>query len=273
MQVKAILRQFRITPKKKLGQNFLISKRHLERIAGVCALNQKDIVIEIGSGVGNLTAEIAKTAAFVYAVEKDSSLSHVLNSLYSENENIKIINEDFLETKISAFSSPGYNLPKIIGNPPYYLSTQLIEKLIKEEDLFQCAFLSLQKEYVKRMLAKPGTKSYGRLTIFVQSFLEIKSLFTLSKNLFFPIPEVDSIFVSLTPRTDIRIKSEQCLDSLTREFFQKRRKKISGIIKNSKKFSNIKMFDILSGLGIDSNLRPEELEVSDYINIANLMIE
>lgn len=271
MQVKEILREFNIRPKKRLGQNFLISSYYLDKIVKTAQLKSIDVVVEIGAGVGNLTEILMLQAGKVVAVEKDENLFNVLSKLYGKNKEVKLIKNDFLNINLSNFYKAEGVKVKIFGNPPYYISTALIEKLITEKNYYQVAYLSFQKEYAERLLAKPRTKNYGRLTIFAQSFLDIKSLFKIPKNAFYPKPEVDTIFISLKPKADIQVKNYKNLDILTREFFQRRRKKIAKIVKDSILLKEKGIESALKLSGINLDLRPEELSVSDYIGISNIL--
>ncbi|MDP8233755.1 MAG: 16S rRNA (adenine(1518)-N(6)/adenine(1519)-N(6))-dimethyltransferase RsmA [Candidatus Saelkia tenebricola] len=269
MQVKKVLREFNIRPKKRLGQNFLISQHHLEKIMKVTNLSRNDVVLEIGPGVGNLTELLLENTKKVISVEKDEVLVEVLNQIFQSNKKLKIIKGDFLNINLRKIYKTEKKLLKVIANPPYYISTQIIEKLINERKYYKTAFLSFQKEYVQRMLATPATKNYGRLTIFTQVYLNVEFLFKIPKSVFYPVPVVDSMFISIRPKKVTKVKNENGLHIVTREFFCKRRKKISTILKNSSMLPTVKINRSLSDLNIDPNSRPEELSVSDYINIAN----
>ncbi len=269
MQVRKILQAYGIKPRKKMGQNFLVSYKYLNKIVESAHLRAEDWVMEIGAGIGNLTELLLSKTSRVIAIERDERLVNVLIHRLGNNPNLEILKGDFLKVKIKDFYSPRL---KIIGNPPYYLASKLIEKLISEQKYFNSAFLSFQKEYVERMVANPGGKQYGRLSVFVQSFFNCQILFKIPKTVFYPQPEVDSIFISLIPKKDISVDVEK-LEIITREFFSNRRKKISTIIKNSEKLSLGDMERILDRVGVNEDLRPEIISVENYIKIANFLRE
>jgi len=271
MQVKKVLREFNIKPRKRLGQNFLTSPYHLEKIIESAGLNKHDVVVEIGPGIGNLTELLLERSKKVISVEKDGVLIEVLKQIFASNKKLKFINEDFLKTDLRKIFKSEKQLLKIVANPPYYISTQIIEKLIDYGDCYKEAFLSLQKEYVQRMTASPRTKNYGRLTIFTQVYLDIELLFKIPKSVFYPAPVVDSVFIAIRPKKKTGLKNNKKLDIISREFFSSKRKKISTILKSFSVLPKVRMNKILSRLNIDSNSRPEELSVSDYVNIANLL--
>lgn len=267
MQVKKILQVYGIKPRKRMGQNFLVSYKYLNKIVESAHLCAEDWVIEIGAGIGNLTELLLSKTAQVIAVERDGRLVNVLIHRLGSNPNLDILKEDFLKVKIKNFCS---HRLKIIGNPPYYFASRLIEKLVHEQKYFHSAFLSFQKEYVERMIANPGGRQYGRLTVFVQSFFDCQVLFKIPKIAFYPQPEVDSIFISLIPKKDVNVDVEK-LEIITQEFFSSRRKKVSTIIKNSKRLSSWNMDKVLDQLEVDTNIRPEIIPVEKYIEIANFL--
>ncbi len=267
MQVKKILQAYGIKPRKKMGQNFLVSYKYLNKIVESAHLCAEDWVIEIGAGIGNLTELFLPKTSRVIAVEQDERLVNILIHRLGSNPKLEVLKGDFLKVKIEEFCSPRL---KIIGNPPYYFTSKLVEKLIYEQKYFNSAFLSFQKEYVERMVANPGGKQYGRLSIFVQSFFNCQILFKIPKTAFYPQPEVDSIFISLIPKKDINVDVEK-LGIITQEFFSSRRKKISTIIKNSERLNSWNMEKVLDKVGIDVDLRPEIISVEKYIEIANAL--
>ena len=271
MQVKKVLREFHIKPRKRLGQNFLSSTYHLGKIVKSAGLNRRDVVVEIGSGIGNLTELLLERVKKVISVEKDENLVEVQKQIFAANKKLEFINDDFLKIDLSKIFKSEKQLFKIVANPPYYISTQIIEKLIDYRCYYKEAFLSLQKEYVQRMTASSGTKNYGRLTVFTQVYLDIDILFKIPKGVFYPAPCVDSVFIAVRPKEKTGLKNRGKLELIIREFFSSKRKKISTILKNSSVLPDTQINKVLSCLNIDLNFRPEELSVSDYVNIANLL--
>jgi 16S rRNA (adenine1518-N6/adenine1519-N6)-dimethyltransferase len=269
MQVKKILIDYNIKPRKRLGQNFLVSQKYLKKIVEYSSLDSEDIVVEIGAGIGNLTELLLGKVSKVIAVEQDGRLVSVLKELLGENKKLEILNKDFLKVDIKNIAKDNI---KIIGNPPYYFSSRLIGKLIADRMYFNCACLSFQKEYVERMIARAGSKIYGRLSVFVQSFFECHPLFKIPRSAFYPPPDVDSIFVKLVPRKGVHV-NPALVEKVTREIFTTRRKKLSSIIRNSKLFEFSEMKEILEQLNINLNDRPESISIEKFHAIIEILAQ
>ena len=255
------------TAKKSLGQNFLVDKNIINKIIKIGNINKNKTIIEIGAGYGNLTIAIkAMDPQKIFAIEKDKKLFSFLNNKFENFKNIKIINDDvlnFIEKK---------NLEKdmiVFGNLPYNISTQILASLIllkKWPPWYKVLILMFQKEVADRILAKPGTKQYGRLSILSNWRLEIKKHFDVSKNSFFPIPKINSTILSFKPKKNnlFNLKNPKNLEIVTRVLFSNRRKMIN---KNFKKLFN-QNISISKNLNLNLNLRPEELNNETYYKIA-----
>ena len=253
--------------KKSLGQNFLIDKNIINKIIKIGNINKNKTIIEIGAGYGNLTAAIkAMNPKKIFAIEKDKKLFSFLNNKFENFKNIKIINDDvlnFIEEK-----NLGKNMI-VFGNLPYNISTQVLASLIllkKWPPWYNVLILMFQKEVADRILAKPGTKQYGRLSILSNWRLEIKKHFDVSKNSFFPIPKISSTILSFKPKKNnlFYLKNPKNLEIVTRVLFSNRRKMIN---KNFKKLFN-QNISISKNLNLDLNVRPEELNNETYYKIA-----
>jgi len=255
------------TAKKSLGQNFLVDKNIINKIIKIGNINKNKTIFEIGAGYGNLTTAIkAMDPQKILAIEKDKKLFSFLNNKFENFKNIKIINDDvlnFIEKK---------NLGKdmiVFGNLPYNISTQILASLImlkKWPPWYEVLILMFQKEVANRILAKPHTKEYGRLSVLSNWRLEIKKHFDVSKNSFFPKPKVDSTLLSFKPRKNnpFDLKNPKSLEIVTRVLFSNRRKMIN---KNFKKLFN-QNISISKNLNLDLSVRPEELNYEDYYKIA-----
>ena len=255
------------TAKKSLGQNFLVDKNIINKIIKIGNINKNKTIIEIGAGYGNLTSAIkAMEPNKIFAIEKDKKLFSFLNNKFENFKNIKIINDDvlnFIEKK---------NLEKdmiVFGNLPYNISTQILASLIllkKWPPWYKVLILMFQKEVADRILAKPGTKQYGRLSILSNWRLEIKKHFDVSKNSFFPIPKINSTILSFKPKKNnlFNLKNPKNLEIVTRVLFSNRRKMIN---KNFKKLFN-QNISIAENLNLNLNVRPEELNNETYYKIA-----
>jgi 16S rRNA (adenine1518-N6/adenine1519-N6)-dimethyltransferase len=191
-EVKHILKQYNIKPKRRLGQNFVICPSLISKMIDSANVESNDVVLEVGAGLGFLTRKIAERAKKVIAVEIDAKLVNILRSMLKDFENVSIMHANFLKLNIS-------NVDKIISNVPFNISSPLLFK-IAQEIRFKLAVLTLQKEFVDRMLAKPGSKDYGRLSVTSNFFFQIDFLENVSKNCFYPQPEVDISLIRLTPK-------------------------------------------------------------------------
>ena len=257
-------------PKKSLGQNFLVDKNIQRKIISSVGLKPSDIVLEIGAGRGELTGLMVPHVKKLYAIEIDSQLCEVLKENLGEYPNINIINKDILKFNLrSSFYRLAHKI-KVIGNIPYYISSPTIEHLINFRDIIGTIFITVQKEFAQRLSATAGTKAYGALSCFVQYYTEIKGLFHIKKNCFSPVPKVDSTFIELKirPHPPVRLKREDLYFKIIRASFSKRRKtlrnSLQGII--PQKMLN----EFFSQYSIDSNIRPEDLTLTDFAHLANL---
>ncbi|MBS7658699.1 MAG: 16S rRNA (adenine(1518)-N(6)/adenine(1519)-N(6))-dimethyltransferase RsmA [Candidatus Bathyarchaeia archaeon] len=211
-----------LIPKKKLGQHFILNKEVLLKLIEYAKVNSKDVVLEVGAGLGNLTELIAAKAKKVIAVEKDSRFTKILKEKFKES-NVEVIEGDILKI--------GLNLPyfnKILGNIPYYISSKFILLMLKQK--FDLGVLTLQKEFAERLNAQPGMKKYGRITIAVKRRVNVEVLDVIPKTMFTPKPKVDSSIVRFTPKEYIRRVDEELFEDLTRSLFNQKRRKTSKVL-------------------------------------------
>ena len=269
-QVKTFLRTNRIHLKKQLGQHFLINEEVLSIIIDAGDVSKSDVVIEIGAGLGFLTAELANYAGKVIAVEVDSTLYAELDSQFANDSSVDIIHGDFLELDISSLI-PQNTLPKVIANLPYAITTPILWKLLEHSDLLGSCVLMMQREVAERIVATPGGKDYGALTIGISYHADTAMLATLSPDNFYPEPKVDSALLQLsmleTPR--VAVEDVSFFFRLVRESFRGRRK----MLKNSlKRFATSdKLNEILSNLDIAPQRRPETLDITEFAALANVL--
>ena len=252
-----------IKAKKSLGQNFLTDKNIIKLIVDIGNITKNDEILEVGPGTGNLTELIIKkNPKKIYAIEKDYNLVEFLNKKFEKK--VKIINKDILDFKINNISNEKLI---IFGNLPYNISTQILTQWIVDEEQF-CSLkkliLMFQKEVASRIIAKPNSKNYGRLSIISNWRLNIKKEFDINPNSFFPKPKVDSTLLSFFPKKNFfNIKKPTNLEKITRIFFNQRRKMIKNplrqIFKNPEKISE--------KLKLNINLRPQNLSPKNYFDI------
>ena len=254
-------------PKKSLGQNFLIDKNIINKIIKLVNIDKNNTILEIGAGNGNLTSKIINTnVKKIIAVEKDRKLSSFLKNRFKDTKNLEIINDDIFN--LIQVENFGRNII-VFGNLPYNVSTQILASFItinKWPPWYTNLIFMFQKEVADRILAKPGTKNFGRLSVLANWRLEIKKCFDVSKNCFFPIPKVISTVLSFKPKNKdkFNIKNPKNIENVTRVLFSSRRKMIN------KNF--LKLFknnaSVAADLKINLNKRPGELSKENYYNIA-----
>ena len=253
-----------ITPKKSLGQNFLIEKKIIEKIVNIVDIKGKNI-LEVGPGTGNLTkAILQKKPENLIVVEKDNQLANNLSLNFLDQ--IKIINKDILDVSEFALSDKKLN---VFGNLPYNISTEILCKWIlnlKNDFWFDCLILMFQKEVADRIIAKFNTKNYGRLSILSNWKLEIEKICDVQPSSFFPKPKIDSSVLLLKPKLNFfPLTNPKNLEKLTRIFFMHRRK----MLKKSYNLLFNGNLDVANKLNIDLNLRPQNLNFETYYKLSN----
>ena len=251
-------------PKKHLGQNFLTDVRIQQKIIQACDLNSGDVVVEIGPGQGVLTRLIAPQVKSLICVEADRDLIGPLR--LNLPSSVEIVHADFLKWDMSHLPSG----VKVIGNIPYYISTPIIERLITDRAHFSVVFLTVQLEFGQRLTAKAGggKKDYGSLSCFAQYYADIKMLFKIKNTCFKPAPKVDSCFLRLMmSQREEGVSDEEFLFKIIQTAFQQRRKTIVNSLKGL--LGREKLEEAIKALGINPNARPENLTLSNYINLCN----
>ena len=254
-------------PKKSLGQNFLIDQNIIKKIIKIENICNNSIILEIGAGYGSLTKKIEEAKPKkIFAIEKDTNLSQSLENDLKNFYNIKIINDDIFN--VIKKKKLGDNII-IFGNLPYNVSTKILAELILIEPWppwYKSLILMFQKEVADRIIAKTKTKKFGRLSVLCNWRMEIKKHFDVSKNCFFPKPNVDSTILSFKPKKKYKynIKDSKNLETVTRILFSNRRKMIN---KNFKRLFGSKSY-IAKNLHLNLKLRPEELNCDMFYKIA-----
>ncbi len=225
---KSILNKYGIRLNKNLGQNYLIDKNKRDQIINFGNITQDDVVLEIGTGIGTLTIELAKKAKKVIAIEQDSNISEILNQRLKEEkiDNVEAINEDALKIEFPKFN-------KIVSNLPYQISSPITFKFLDYD--FDLAVLMYQKEFADRMNGEVGSKNYSRLSAMLYFKCDIKKLTDVSCESFIPKPKVDSTVISLTPKESKLDNDEfEVYSKFTKALFQHRNKKIRNALIDSR---------------------------------------
>lgn len=256
-------------PKKSLGQNFLVDKNIRSKIISACRFRDADIILEIGAGRGEITRLIAQTASKIYALEIDPQLCHILKDSTKDLPNVKIINQDILKFGLTTYFAKLPQKIKVIGNIPYYITSAIIELLLKHRNIISSIFLTVQKEFANRVCAKPGSKDYGAFSCFVQYYSQARILFSIKNTCFAPVPKVDSSFLCLDimGQPKVKVKDEEIFFKIIRQAFNKRRKTLRNSLKSV--IPPEKLAHFLKEHNINHNIRPEDMSLDDFANLAN----
>jgi 16S rRNA (adenine1518-N6/adenine1519-N6)-dimethyltransferase len=259
-----------IKPKKGLGQHFLVDKNIQRKIIANCAFGGSDIVLEIGAGRGELTGLIAHRVKKVYALEIDSYLCEVLKDNLSNYTNIEIINQDILKFDLRRYFKKPNQKIVVVGNIPYYITSPILERLLKFRAKIDTIFITVQKEFARRMTACAGSKDYGAFSCFVQYYAQPRALFFIKKTSFLPIPKVDSAFVRLKIRRflPLNLKKERLFFKIIRAAFNKRRKTLRNSLQGT--ISSLKLEAFFNRYNLDTDIRPEKLTLEDFIHLTDI---
>ncbi len=263
--IKNLLKKYNIYPSKILGQNFLISKEVLEKILDAANLKSKDVVLEIGPGIGTLTKELVKKAKRVIAVEKDSKMIKILKETLRALKNIKVIQEDILKTKPSDFilQPTAY---KIVANLPYYITSPVLRKFLETDFKPKEMILMVQKEVAQRIVAL--TPDMNLLAVSVQFFAKPQIISFVSKNCFWPQPKVDSAILKISQiGTDLPAIDTDLFFKIVRAGFAQPRKQLVNSLSNGLKLEKEKVRNWLKENRIKPERRPETLTIKDWIKL------
>ena len=263
--------------KKSLGQNFLIDESVLRKIIDAARLTKDDCVLEIGPGIGTMTEALSEAAGRVIAVELDNRLIPILRENLAGRENVTVIQGDILRTDIRKLSEEycGGKPFKAVANLPYSVTTPALLKLLDENAPILSATLMVQKEVAERMMADPGTKAYGALSLAVQYRAEISVAANVPRNCFIPRPEVDSQVVHLQcfPEPPVRTEDPELMFRLIRASFNERRKTLVNGLANGKiGYTKEEITRAVEALGKGEAVRGETLSLEDFARLADLFI-
>lgn len=263
-----IVKTFGIHMSKKLGQNFLIDANVVAGIVSAANVAQGDPVLEIGPGIGTLTQGLAEAGAEVTAVELDRRLLDVLGKTLEGYNNVRVVHGDILKIDISReINREKY---KVVANLPYYITTPIIMKFLEEKMPVELLVTMVQKEVAERMVAKPGGKDYGALSVAVQYYTKPEIMFIVPPQAFIPPPAVESAVIRCTVRSapPVAVDSEKMFFRVVKAAFAQRRKtlanglKAAGLVKEE-------LEQVLAQAGIDGGRRGEQLSLEEFAALAN----
>ncbi len=266
--VKYVTKRFGIRMSKKLGQNFLIDRSIVDGIVHAAKLDEHTAVLEVGPGIGTLTQGLAQSGANVTAVELDQRLLEVLAHTLAPYENVKVVHGDVLALNIRELMN---NEPfKVVANLPYYITTPIIMGLLENKLPLTQMVVMVQKEVADRMVATPGSKIYGALSVAVQYYTKPEIVLDVPPNSFLPAPAVDSAVVSCVVRDEapVKVHSEELFFKTVKGAFAQRRKTLVNTLQTTGLSKEV-ITELLESCGIEPNRRGETLSMEEFAAFSN----
>jgi 16S rRNA (adenine1518-N6/adenine1519-N6)-dimethyltransferase len=286
-EVRRLLAAYGLKPKKSLGQNFLVAAGVLDKIMAAADIRASDLVIEVGPGLGVLTRRLAEAGARVLAVELDAGLVTVLRDVLGDLEDrVRLVRADALQLDYSALlaemvgpapaGTGGEPTVKVVANLPYYITSPFVTGFLEAGHPFERLVLMVQREVAARMVARPGTKVYGALTLLIKYHTEAEIVWPVSRHCFYPPPAVDSAVVRLRKRVRpaVAVKRPDLLFVIVRAAFGRRRKMLPNALEGAIPGVDREAWGrILRGAGIDPGARGEALGLEQFGRIADAVVQ
>ena len=268
-----LVKKYNFKFSKSLGQNFLIDDSVPRDIVAGADVNKEDLAIEIGPGVGTLTAQLLKTAKRVVAIELDNDLIPILQQELGDHPNFSLIHKDALKVDFNEVIGDEKSV-KLVANLPYYVTTPIIVNLLKNKYNFKSLTIMIQKEVAERMDAEPNCKEYGSLSLLVQYYCDTKIIRKVAPSSFMPRPKVESIVIRLDrleePR--VKVKDENLMFEIIRNSFNMRRKTLWNGVKNM----GVDKEDLMKAFeeaGVDPKRRGETLSLEEFARLSDCIYE
>ena len=256
---------------KALGQNFLINPTVCPRMAEMCGADENTGVIEVGAGVGVLTAELAKRAKKVVCIELDTRLLPVLDETLAEFDNIEIINADVMKTDLKALIEEKFQGMKVVvcANLPYYITSPVITLLLESNLPFEAVTVMIQREAADRLCTPVGSRDSGAITVCTNYYSVPEMLFHVSRGSFMPAPNVDSTVIRLNIRKEpaVTVSDEKKFFKMVKAAFAQRRKTAVNSIASGMSLPKDKVAEAITAAGLDVNVRAEKLSMQELADI------
>lgn len=266
-KIKEIIELNDFNFKKKFGQNFIIDENIIDSIINKSDIDKNTLVIEVGPGAGSLTYKLAENSKNVICYEIDTTLKDILANNLKKFDNVDIIYNDFLKQNIKEdIKRYDYDKLYVVANLPYYITTPILMKIIEDNIGVDKIVVMVQKEVGNRFKAKPNSKDYSSLSVYLNYYFDVKKVLDVSRNVFMPKPNVDSIVVEFSKKEKIHLKNEQLFFKLVRDSFKQKRKNLRN---NLKEYDLEKIANILNKYNFDLTARAEQLDINVFIDIAN----
>ena len=277
-ETKYLMKKYKIKANKGLGQNFLVDDEALEDIVAGGSITKQDLVIEIGPGLGSLTALLLEKAKKVICVELDKRMIKILQDRFIAYKNLEIINQDILKVDLNTLikeekqkDSEIKNV-KIVANLPYYITTPIIMKLIENNLDIENITVMIQKEVADRLIAIPGTKDAGAITYTIYYYCETEKIREVENTCFIPAPEVTSEVINLKLRKEpgVQVKDKKVMFHIIKSAFMQRRKTLLNALTNVKVFKTKEEgIEILKKFNLREDVRAENLSLEDFAKLAD----
>ena len=273
-ETKFLINKYNIRANKNLGQNFLIDDNIINTIIDKANIGEEDLVIEIGPGLGTLTSLLLEKAKKVICIELDKRMVEILKERFKLYKSFEIIQGDILKLnlkeKIDSIKSEYKNI-KVVANLPYYITTQIVTKLLEDELDLESITIMIQKEVADRLVETPGGKNTGAITYCINYYCESETIVEVPKEAFIPSPKVTSKVIKLKLRKELLVKTnkEEMFRIIKSAFTQRRKTLLNSLTNTNILKTKEQGMKILKKLGIDVNIRPEKLTLEDFANITN----
>jgi 16S rRNA (adenine1518-N6/adenine1519-N6)-dimethyltransferase len=273
ISIRDELRKYGLSPQKRLGQHFLIDRNILSQVVETARVEKGDVVLEIGPGLGEMTLDLARRAERIVAVEIDRHLASLLRQKLKDQPNVEIKESDILRVNFREFGETEGRKIKVVANLPYQISTPLLFQFIESREVFSTLTLMLQKEVAQRIVALPGSKAFGSLSIFLQIYFDLSIRFFIPASAFYPRPKVESALVQMIPRENPRISPDEEIwfKKVVKGSFTHRRKMLMNALKHSGLDLPPDTEQRMERIGIDPRRRPETLTIEEFARLAEAL--
>ncbi len=270
---KTLLKAWNLRARKQLGQNFLLDPQLAGAIVARAGLLPSDTVVEIGAGLGSLTLPLARAVFRVHAIEKDPRLTGLLDTELKAAgvRNVEVVQGDVLAIDFGALAGEDDRRRVAVGNLPYNISSQIVLRLVRERRRFAKAVLMFQKELADRLMAEPGGRDYGRISVLLQHAARLRRLMTIEASHFFPRPKVASTVLEVTFRSETPLEGdlERLLFDTVRRAFSQRRKTLKNALSGGGPPGDVAA--ALAAAGIEGTRRAETLSVAEFVRLTRCL--